>query len=412
MNLSLSTLAEKVVFFRSLRYPNFRLYWLGMLATTFGHQMRQVAMLWLVYKLTGSPLDLGMVGGTEGAASIAFTLFGGALADRVDRRRLLILTNSLLFLLLFMLSALTVMRLLTMWHLLAFAFLFGSVNAFDQPSRQALFPNLIGDRKDLMNAIALNSTIWQTGRVIGPAIAGLLIAAFSTALCFFISSATYLAMALAISRIKVDKKDIVERGNTRPSPWEGVRHVWRNPIFSSVIGMVLVNSVFGMSLTYLMPVFAGDILRVDSRGYGLLMTFLGAGALAGVLLGSTLGSFKRKYVLLLGGSGLYGLLLILFAFSQDYTRAAMVIALAGFTQHLYMLTAQTVIQYLAPDEVRGRVMAIYGLVWTLGPLGSLQAGAVAAHFGAPVAIAIGGVVVTGFSVFLLAAVPGLRRLQV
>jgi predicted MFS family arabinose efflux permease len=326
-----------------------------------------------------------MVGGTEGAASIAFTLFGGALADRVDRRQLLILTNSLLFLLLFLLATLTITELLVMWHLLVFAFLFGSVNAFDQPTRQALFPNLIGDRKDLMNAVALNSTIWQSGRIIGPTIAGLLIAAFSTALCFFISSATYLAMALAIFRIKVEKKDKSRRGNTRASPWEGVRHVWRNSVFSSVIGMVLLNSVFGMSITYLMPVFAGDILEVDSRGYGLLMTSMGVGALAGVLLGSVLGSFKRKYVLLLGGSGLYGLLLIFFAFSQDYSRAAIAIALAGFMQHLYMLTAQTLIQYLAPDEVRGRVMAIYTLVWTLGPLGSLQAGAVAASFGVPVA---------------------------
>lgn len=412
VRVSLTALATKVTLLRSLRYPNFRFYWLGMVATTFGYQMRQVAMLWLVYKLTGSALDLGLVGGAEGAASIIFILVGGVMADRVDRRRLLILTNLGFFILVFLLAAFTVMQLVTMKHLLVFAFLFGAVNAFDQPSRQALLPNLIGDKKDLMNAIALHSTIHQTSRIIGPAIAGLLLAAFSPAICFFVTSATYLLMVLAVSRIKMASTDNSDRGKTRPSPLEGVKYIWRNPIFSSIIGMVLVNSVFGMSFVYLMPVFAGDILKVDSRGYGFLITIMGIGTLAGVLVGAALGSFKKKQLLLLGGSSLFGLLLILFAFSQDYSRAAIVIALAGFTQHLYMLTAQTLIQYLVPDDVRGRVMAIYSLIWSMTPLGSLQAGVVASYLGTPTAIAIGGCVVTVFTIFLLVAVPRLRRLEI
>ncbi|MBM2832417.1 MAG: major facilitator superfamily 1 [Dehalococcoidia bacterium] len=412
MLLSPKALVGKVPLFRSLRYPNYRLYWLGMLATTFGNQIRLVAMLWLVYQLTGSPRDLGLVGGADGVATIVFTLFGGVLADRVDRRRLLLVTNIIFFILLFLLAAFTALQLVTLWHLIVFALLFGAVGAFDGPTRQALLPQLIGDRKDLMNAIALHSTIFQTSRIIGPSIAGLLIAAFSSAVCFFITAAAYLAMVLAIYRIKIEKADKVERENARGSPLEGVKYVWKNSIFSSIIGMVLVNSVFGMSFVYLMPVFAGDILKVDSRGYGLLMTFMGVGTLSGVLLGAMLGSFKKKYVLLLGGSGLYGLLLIVLAFSQDYSGAAIAIALAGFTQHLYMLTAQTIIQYLVPDGVRGRVMAIYSLVWALGPMGSLQAGAVATYLGVPVAIAIGGGVLTSFTIFLLIAVPRLRKLDV
>ncbi|MBM2832528.1 MAG: major facilitator superfamily 1 [Dehalococcoidia bacterium] len=410
MRLSLTVVTEKVPLLRSLRYPGFRLYWLGMVATTFGNQMRQVAMLWLVYKLTGSALDLGLVGGVEGAASIVFTLYGGVLADRVDRRRLLILTNFSLFVLLFVLAASALMGVVKMPHLLVFAFLFGAITSIDGPTRQAFFPNLIEDRKDLMNAIALHSTIHQTSRIVGPAIAGLL-AAFNPAICFFITSAAYLAMVTAISRIKAGKADRGERGNARASPWEGLKYVLRNPIFSSVIGLVLLNSVFGMSFVYLLPIFAGDILQVDSRGYGLLITFMGMGTLAGVLLGAMLGSFKKKSILLLGGSAFFGLLLILLSFTRQYTGAAMVIAVAGFMQHLYMLTAHTLVQYLVPDNVRGRVMAIYSLVWSLTSLGGLQAGAVANYLGAPEAIAIGGGVVTAFTIFLLIAVPRLRKLD-
>jgi MFS family permease len=410
MRLSLTTVTEKVPLLRSLRYPNFRLYWLGMVATTFGNQMRQVAMLWLVYKLTGSALDLGLVGGVEGVASIVFTLYGGALADRVNRRRLLILTNFSLVILLFLLAGSTLMGLVKMPHLLVFAFLFGAITAIDGPTRQAFFPNLIEDRKDLMNAIALHSTIHQTSRIAGPAIAGLL-AAFNPAIPFFITSATYLAMVTLLSRIKAGKADTAERGNVRGSPWEGLKYVRRNPIFSSVIGMVLLNSVFGMSFVYLLPIFAGDVLRVDSTGYGLLITFMGVGTLAGVLLGAMLGSFRKKHILLLGGSAFFGVLLVLFSLTRQYVGAAMVIAVAGFMQHLYMLTAHTLVQSLVPDNVRGRVMAIYSLVWSLTPLGGLQAGAVANYLGAPAAIAIGGGVVTAFTVFLLVAVPRLRKLD-
>ncbi len=411
MRLPLTALAGKVQIFKSLRYPNFRIYWFGMLATTFGNQMRQVAMLWLVYKLTGSAWDLGLVGGTEGVASIVFTIIGGALADRVDRRRLLILTNSSLLILLFLLAVFTAMGIVKMPHLLVFAFLFGAINSIDGPTRQALFPNLIGDRKDLMNAIALTSIIHQTSRIMGPVVAGVL-AALNTAISFFITSATYLAMVIAISRIKMEKVDSGGGGKPRSSPWEGVKYVRRNSIFSSIIAMVLVNSVFGMSFIYVLPIFAGDILQVDSKGYGLLLTFMGVGTLAGVLLGATLGGFKKKYILLLGGSVLYGILLILFSSSQQYHVAVIVIVLAGFTQHLYMITAYTLIQYLVPDEIRGRVMAVYSQVWSLTPLGGLQAGAVASYLGVPTAIAIGGGVVVSFTIFLLIAAPRLRKLDV
>lgn len=411
MPLTLTALAEKVQIISSLRHPNFRLYWFGLLATTFGNQMRQVAMLWLVYELTGSAWNLGLVGGTEGVVSIVFTIIGGALADRVDRRRLLILTNSSLLILLFLLAAFTATGIIKLPHLLGFAFLFGAINSVDGPARLALFPNLIGDRKDLMNAIALNSTVHQTSRILGPVVAGIL-AAYNPAISFFITSATYLVMAMTISRIKVEKADSGEGGKPRSSPWEGVKYVWRNSIFSSIIGMVLINSIFGMSFIYVLPVFAGDVLQVDSKGYGLLITFMGVGTLTGVLLGAMLGGFKKKYILLLGGSVLYGLLLMLFSSSHQYSLAAIVIALAGFTQHLYMLTANTMIQYLVPDELRGRVMAVYRLVWSLTQLGGLQAGAVSSYLGVPTAIAIGGGVVISFTIILLTAVPNLRKLEV
>jgi MFS family permease len=321
------------------------------------------------------------------------------------------LTNSLFFFLLFLLAGLTAAGVVTVWYLLAYSFLHGVVIAFDTPTRQALLPHLIDDRKDLMNAVALHSTIWQTGRVVGPAIAGILIIAVGMAPIFFIAAATYLAMVLAMTRVRVSVEVRRSGRGMGAALWEGVQYVRRNSVFSSVIGLVFANSLFGMSFIFLMPVFAGDVLNVDSRGYGFLMTSMGVGTLAGGFLTAAMGRFRRKQLLLLGASGLYGLLLVLFSFSHLYASSVVLIFLAGFMQQIYMVTAQTVIQWLVPDEVRGRVMAIYAMVWSLTPLGALQAGTIANYLGAPIAVAIGGAVVTGFTLFLVAAVPRMRKLE-
>jgi MFS family permease len=383
-----------------------------MLVSVTGYQIQQITLLWLVYDLTASPLYLGLVGGVHGIATIAFLLFGGVLADRIDRRRLLLATNFFFFFLLILIAISTAAQVVTVWHLLVYSLLSGAVTAFDQPTRHALLPHLLEDRRHLMNAIAMHSTIFQTARILGPAVAGILITEIGVAPCFFIAAGSYLAMVWAMTRVKVTVEGRREEQSIRSAIWQGVQYVRRNSIFSSVIGMVLVNSLFGMVFIYLMPVFAGEIFKVDSRGFGFLMTSVGLGTMAGTLLGATLGRFRKKNLLLLGGSSLFGLLLIFFSFSRVYIGSAVLIALAGVAQHVYMITAQTLLQSLVPDDVRGRVMAIYALVWSLGPVGSLQAGAIANYLGAPAAVAIGGAVVTGFTIFLLAAVPRLRKLEV
>jgi MFS family permease len=187
-------LTEKVPLLIAFRSRNYRLYWGGMLVSVTGYQIQQITLLWLVYDLTASPLYLGLVGGVHGIATIAFLLFGGVLADRIDRRRLLLATNFFFFFLLILIAISTAAQVVTVWHLLVYSLLSGAVTAFDQPTRHALLPHLLEDRRHLMNAIAMHSTIFQTARILGPAVAGILITDIGVAPCFFIAAGSYLAM--------------------------------------------------------------------------------------------------------------------------------------------------------------------------------------------------------------------------
>ncbi|MDP2743885.1 MAG: MFS transporter, partial [Dehalococcoidia bacterium] len=352
----------------AFRYRNYRIYWSGMLVATMGAEILKISLLWLVYDLTGSTLYLGFVGGIQGVATIVFGLFGGVLADRVDRRRLIWATNLTFFLIILALAVMTAGKLIQVWHLVVFSAMFGTVTAFDTPSRQALIPNLIGDRKHLMNAIAMHSVIWQSSRVVGPALAGILIAVVGMAPCFFIAAAAHLAMVVAMSLVHLAGPVKRAGQSVAAALVEGVQYVRGNSAIFSVIGMVFVNSLFGMSFIFLMPVFAKDIFQGDSSSYGFLMTAMGVGTLCGGLFTAASSRFKSKHVFLLGASAAYGLLLIGFSFSRVYSGSVALLALAGFMQQVYMVTAQTVVQWMVTEEVRGRVMGIYSLVWSLTPV--------------------------------------------
>ena len=258
--------------FSALRYPNFRLYWIGQLTSVLAQNMQHVALYWLVLVLTDSPLMIAMTGLSHAIPTIAFTFIGGVVADRTDRKKLLAVAQLVQAVLFFVIAALAGTGLIEVWHILVFGFLTGIARAFDQPSRQAMLPHLI-ERKDLAYAVAISGTVWQLSRLTGPAITGVLIATSGAAAAFFVGGCGYLIFLVLLFFIKLDAP------LTRPGEkgmlseiMEGLHFIRHNEIFYSLIALTFFNSVFGSSYTILMPVIARDVLKVGSTGYGFLQS--------------------------------------------------------------------------------------------------------------------------------------------
>lgn len=397
--------------FAALSSPNYLIFWLGSLVAIIGWQVQYLAQGWLVYRLSDSPLYLGLVGLSSAVPTIALTLFGGVLADRVNRLKLLIYTQLAYAILALALATLTVTGLVEVWHILVIAFANGAVMAFDQPSRQALIPALV-ERKNLMNAIALNSAAWQVSRIVGPSLGGLLVGLTGEAACFYVTSGGFLMLAGALALVRVESR--APGGNGR-GMWhnltEGLRYIAHTPLFTAIISLTFLDSIFGTGYVTLMPVFARDILAVGAQGMGLLMTASGLGALVATIVIASLGNFRRRGWLLLYGLAGFSLLLFAFALSSWFQLSLALLAGMGFHSSLYMVTANTTLQSEVPDELRGRVMGVYGLTWSLMPLGGLVAGSVATVTSAPFAIGLGATVVAAFAVGVGLFAPLVRRLS-
>ncbi len=254
----------------------YRSYWLGTLASVSGFQMFQFGQYWLVYQLTGSPLFLGTIGLANAIPAIVLNLFGGVFADLFDKRRLIIVTQSITAVLIFLLAVLTATGMVAIWHVIVLAFIAGAVNAFDQPARQALYPHLI-DRKVMMSAVALNASIWQGTRIVAPALAGAIIALMGTSASFFLAGAGFVGMALVMSSLKVPKIERGGSGNAAKDMMDGLKFIRDNSVFSFLISMTFFNSFFGMSYIMMMPAIAGATIRVPChiealRATALIMT--------------------------------------------------------------------------------------------------------------------------------------------
>ena len=259
----------------ALRYPKYRAYWLGTLASVGGFQMLMFGQGWLTFELTGSPLYLGYIGLANASSAIALNLFGGVFADKLDKRKLIFITQLITASLIFLLAALTLTKLVEVWHIILIAFVAGAVNAFDQPARQALYPHLI-DRKVMVSAVALNSAIWQGTRIVSPAIAGFVISLTGTATAFFIAGAGFVTMAIVIAVLQVPKIETRSGGSPMQDMVEGLKFIGGSAVFSFLIGMTFFNSFFGMAYIMMMPAFAVDILKVGADGQGVLMrTYIG-----------------------------------------------------------------------------------------------------------------------------------------
>ena len=384
----------------ALRYPQYRAYWFGTLASVCGFQMLMFAQGWLTYELTGSPLYLGYVAVASALPSIALNLFGGVFADKLDKRKLIFYTQILTAALIFTLAFLTLFEVVRVEHIIALAFAAGAVNAFDQPARQALYPHLI-DRRVIMSAVALNSAIWQGMRIVAPMIAGIIIGLIGTATAIFVAGAGFVVMAVVILMLNVPRIESTSTGSAMGDLWEGLRFIVGSSIFSFLIAMTFFNSFFGMAYITMMPAFAVDVLKVGADGQGLLMTIGGVGALGVTLLLSSGGNFQRKGLLIIGGGVAFGLSIVAFAltsrFVGSFPLALALMFVMGISSSTYMISIMSSLQLLVPDRMRGRVMGFYGMTWSIMPLGGMQAGAVAAFVGVPVAVAIGGGLVAAFA---------------
>ena len=414
MEIAVTKRPSRLQVFAALRRPGFRRFWIGMVASVLGFQIMTVAQGWLVYDLTDSKLYLGYVGLAAGLPAIVLNLIGGVVADKVDQRKLLIVTQTLSGLIMLTLATLVLADLVQIWHVMVTAFLTGSVQAFDAPSRQALFPRLI-EREDMMNAVALNSMVWQGTRVIGPAIGGIIIGTrLGISPGFYAAFLGFLLMAVMVSTLRLPPATRETGSSFIQDMAQGLNFVRTNRIFTFLIGMTFFNSVFGMSYIFLFPVFARDTFEAGTSGMGYLSAATGLGALLGTLVTASLGDFKRKGWLLLGGAVLFGVFLILFAATSEFIAslplALVLVFLAGASTSIYMITVMSTLQTLVPNELRGRVMGIYGMTWSLLPVGAMQAGAIAEYTSASFAVGVGGGAVILFAVGMSLAGRQVRRL--
>jgi len=377
---------------RALRHRNFRLFFSGQLISLIGTWMQNIAQDWLVFRLTGSPLLLGLVAFLGQIPVLLLSPVAGIVADRRSRHRTVITTQSLSMVLGLTLAALTLGKVVRVWEIIVLASLLGTVNAFDIPARQAFLIDMVG-REDLLNAIALNSSMFNGARIIGPAIAGILVASIGEGWCFFANGVSYIAVIAGLMMMRLTQRmALQEHGSAIENIIEGFRFARHTAPVRALLLMVGVVSFAAMPYTVLMPVFVGHVLHGGARQLGLLMGATGLGALAGAL---TLAS--KTHVRGLGrwvwvAATCFGTSLILFSLTRSLWASIAALVPAGFSMMIQMGATNTLLQVMVPDRLRGRVMSLFSMMFIgMGPIGALVAGIVAAKVGAPWTVGVGGV---------------------
>jgi MFS family permease len=396
--------------FSALRHPNYRLWFIGQLVSLVGTWMQNTAQGYLVYELTKSPAYLGYVGFVSGLPSWIFTLYGGVIADRISRRTLLIITQSSMMALAFILAGLVFTGAVQPWHIVLLAGLLGIANAFDAPARQAFVVELV-DRRDMINAIALNSTMFNAATVVGPSVAGITYALFGPAWCFTINGVTYIAVIIALALMHIQVPPLRQRTQSMLAEIkEGLAYVLHDRLTLIVTLSMGMVSLFGLSVVTLLPAWSVDVLRGDVTTNGMLLSARGAGALLGALMVASLGRMKVQGKLWTAGSFIMPITLLFFAGTRWLPLALFVLVLAGWGFMIQANTSNALVQSQVPDHLRGRVMGIYTLVFFGGmPLGALLAGGLADYLGEPLTLTLGAIALLVCSAVVWLVLPGLRR---
>lgn len=418
--------------FRSLRHRNYRLWFIGQTISLVGTWMQTMAQQVLVYRLTGSAAALGLVNFIGLIPVIPLSLWGGSISDRIPKRTIIISAQAVMMVQAFLIAALTWTDSIQLWHVYLLSFFLGAANAVDLPARQAFTVDMVEGKDDLTNAIGLNSAMFNGARAVGPALAGLVVAATGEGPAFLFNGLSFLAVIISLLMMR-NLPEPAHPSATRVSvaahTLEGMRFVFRQRLILVLVSLVGVSAFLSMPYNTLMPVFAGDILGQSAQPVvdllcsrlipcqspealplGLLLTIMGVGAVIGALLVASMpDSTRRGRYLTIGNLG-FPLLLFLLAGSRSFILSLLLMLLIGFSFVMQNAMANTLLQILSPDEMRGRVMSFYTLTFqTMMRLGGLQAGFTADRFGAPVAVGVGALASLVYGLFVAIRYPRLRK---
>ena len=398
--------------FAALKHRNYRLWFWGQMISLFGTWMQTTAQGFLVYQLTHSSAYLGYVGFASGVPSWLFMMYGGVVADRVSRRKLLIITQSIMMVLAFVLAALVFTGAVQPWHILLLAFGLGSANAFDAPARLAFISEMV-DREDLTNAVALNATMFNTALIIGPAIAGIIYAAFGPGWCFAVNGISFIAVIIALASMHLQPGvKTSQHSSTFSALKEGIHYVLHQPIIRALVGLVAATSLFGMSLGTLLPAWSVKVLHGNAATNGLLFSARGVGSLFGALTLATFGRSHMRGKFITIGALCFPIFIAFFAMTYWLPLSLLLMVCLGIATIFVVNLANATIQSIVPDSLRGRVMGVYSTIFMGSmPLGALLLGTIAEHAGEAEAALLSSAAAFCIAILVWVLVPKMRRLE-
>src|SRR4030095_6243638 len=376
---------------RAFRYRDFRLFWTGQLISLVGTWMQSVGQAWVVLEITGSPFKLGIITALQVGPMLFLSFFAGALADRVHKRRLLLLTQSALMLQAFALAALDWAGHIQYWHVAVLATVYGIANTLDLPARQSFVVQIVG-KNDLLNAIALTAAVFNGARVVGPAVAGLLVARYGVAIAFLLNGLSFLGVLGALLAIHNEGEPRPRAGDSLGQEiLQGLRYAWETPLIVLILAFMLVTSLFVVNFGGVVPLVAREVLHEGAHGFGLLMASLGVGAVIGAGALALVGRGRAPVWLLAGAALIDAVGLMALGFVRHFWVAAVLLGVMGFAMIVFMASSNTTLQVTVPDALRGRLMGLYAFVFVgMNPFGALFIGSVAEKWGVPVAWVVGG----------------------
>lgn len=379
--------------FHALTHKNFRYFWFGQCVSLIGTWMQNIGQSWLVLSITGSPFLLGLIGTFQFAPFMFFSLFAGVAVDRFPKKKILLATQAISMVLAFVLSYLVFSNKVQYWHVIVIAIVLGCANTIDMPTRQSFVMEIAG-KEDLMNAIALNSATFNLARIIGPAIGAVLMAYLGLGWCFLLNGLSFFAVIWGLLQIKL--KPYIRVNKIKSSVFkeikDGLKYVYSNPMIFETLMMVTVVGIFVFNFNVLVPVFTKDVLHLQEKAYGFLLSSLGFGAFAGAILVSVKSKSGPKKMMLAASTMIVAIMLILIGISNEFYITALLLTITGIFNILFSTTANSTLQMNSSEEYRGRVMSVYSLVFAgSAPLGNLFAGITADKFGASNAFILSGV---------------------